>query len=579
MDTASHAVQTALTGHIPFTLLVAAALAYPLSRFLLWLYTRAVLRSMRARTTPRDPVRDRARSTAATVAPPQDASPPPSAGPALQLEEAGSASGIALPAAAAALYRDMVVRPWRVAAVYAVAGGAFAAVMTAAFLLSTHMAFVVTRVAMIWWTSLWPAVLATAAIAATTTRVRLALMGGYGLGFLVIAAIVLPRSPDASLWQLALFWALSNGPPTVLLLAFVTRRVRAVGPLVLLFTIVAVLGSQVLVSAVGATDTGMRAVVRMGVAVGLHATAMLMTIAALGFASFGVLGWLALRAIGRSYQRRGMSDQSLMVAAMWMLFAVTGSIGLVFEGVAWGLTSVVAVAACLLTTHVGFRLLRTRRSAEPGPHLLLLRVFALGRHSERLYDVFATAWRHVGPISLIAGPDLATSTIEPHEFMDLVSGTLSRRFIDGPAALEQRLSEVDRGRDPDGRFRVADFFCHDDSWHLVLQRLVRDSDAVLMDLRGFTRERAGCVFEVHALVSAMRLDRVVFVVDGTTDRPFLEHTVQDAWARDAVGRTGVAVHAKLTLFELADPHRGIGALQRVVCRAACGAPIQQTATI
>ena len=118
-------------------------------------------------------------------------------------------------------------------------------------------------------------------------------------------------------------------------------------------------------------------------------------------------------------------------------------------------------------------------------------------------------------------------------------------------ALEQRLSEVDRGRDPDGRFRVADFFCHDDSWHLVLQRLVRDSDAVPMDLRGFTRERAGCVFEVHALVSAMRLDRVVFVIDGTTDRPFLEHTVQDAWARDAVGRTGVAVHAKLTLFELA----------------------------
>ena len=228
---------------------------------------------------------------------------------------------------------------------------------------------------------------------------------------------------------------------------------------------------------------------------------------------------------------------------------------------------------------MGFRLLRTRRSAEPGPHLLLLRVFALGRHSERLYDVFATAWRHVGPISLIAGPDLATSTIEPHEFMDLVSGTLSRRFIDGPAALEQRLSEVDRGRDLDGRFRVADFFCHDDSWHLVLQRLVRDSDA---GTHGPARLHAGArsyLFEVHALVSAMRLDRVVFVVDGTTDRPFLEHTVQDAWARDAVGRTGVAVHAELTLFEFADPHRGIDALQRVVCRAACVAPIQQTATI
>ena len=229
-DTASHAVQTALTGHIPFTLLVAAALAYPLSRFLLWLYTRAVLRSMRARTTPRDrgsrsgsvDRRDCCVATrcVATAFCGTCVATRRSRQRVWHRAARGSGSLVSRHGGAAvARRRCLCGGRWRVAAV-----------MTAAFLLSTHMAFVVTRVAMIWWTSLWPAVLATAAIAATTTRVRLALMGGYGLGFLVIAAIVLPRSPDASLWQLALFWALSNGPPTVLLLAFVTRRVRAVGP-------------------------------------------------------------------------------------------------------------------------------------------------------------------------------------------------------------------------------------------------------------------------------------------------------------------------------------------------------------
>ena len=88
-----------------------------------------------------------------------------------------------------------------------------------------------------------------------------------------------------------------------------------------------------------------------------------MTIAALGFASFGVLGWLALRAIGRSYQRRGMSDQSLMVAAMWMLFAVTGSIGLVSR-CRLGSDERRRRRSLFTDHHVGFRLLRTRRSAE-----------------------------------------------------------------------------------------------------------------------------------------------------------------------------------------------------------------------
>ena len=56
--------------------------------------------------------------------------------------------------------------------------------------------------------------------------------------------MALARNPEMGWYELPLFWLLTNGPPTVLLAAFLTRRIRAVGPMVLAFTVIAVVGSQ-----------------------------------------------------------------------------------------------------------------------------------------------------------------------------------------------------------------------------------------------------------------------------------------------------------------------------------------------
>jgi hypothetical protein len=109
-----------------------------------------------------------------------------------------------------------------------------------------------------------------------------------------------------------------------------------------------------------------------------------------------------------------------------------------------------------------------------------------------------------------------------------MSGKLARRFIDGPKELDLRLSETDVTADAEGRFRVNDFFCHDDTWKFVLDRLVRDSDAVLMDLRGFSPQNAGCVFEIEELINVFPIGRAVFIVDDTTDKSFLSATVKQA---------------------------------------------------
>ena len=132
---------------------------------------------------------------------------------------------------------------------------------------------------------------------------------------------------------------------------------------------------------------------------------------------------------------------------------------------------------------------------------------------------------------MIAGPDLATTNVEPHEFLDFVTGKLARRLIDSGQTLDLRIEQMDLKHDSDAYYRVTEFFCHDDTWKITLARLADDSDAVLMDLRGFSQGNAGCIFEINELFNLVPLQRVAFVVDDSTDQQFMQDTMQTAWRR------------------------------------------------
>ena len=90
---------------------------------------------------------------------------------------------------------------------------------------------------------------------------------------------------------------------------------------------------------------------------------------------------------------------------------------------------------------------------------------------------------------------------------------------------------MQRGPDPDGRFRVNEFFCRADTWQGAMARLAAEADSVLMDLRSFSPSNQGCIFELQQLLKTVPLDRVVFLIDDTTDRAFLERMLQEAWVR------------------------------------------------
>lgn len=522
-----------LTGALPMMLIIATALAFPVSWLLISLYRRAVLRAMNSRSG-RPP-------SLPSTAPAAAGAPRSSGGLSIRYLDRDSATGHS--AALGSVLRGR----WLTAAVYILAGTVFALVMTYGWLIAGRdHERTWSKVAMLFWIYFWPTVLIVNMVAATHTRARIANIAGYAGVLCVMWGAFFRESPQMG----PLLWLVLVGPSTVMLASFMARRWRGVGPLVLALLVFAWTG------AFGAfalyqqlSDDGVYALVDLALRLGVSARSILYGSALLGFAAFALLGWGILHWLARRYERYAMSDELMQVAAVVLLFAVVASVSLALNGALWIFTGVAGFVLWWLSARLGFALTRPWRPQHHAD-LLLLRVFALGARSERLFAGLQRVWLRQGSIAMIAGPDLASANIEPHEFLQFVRGRTREQFIDDERELDARTTDDQQRMTPDGRYRVHEFFCFDDTWRPTLQRLVRHCDAVIMDLRAFSPERQGCVWELAQLFDSIDLDRVVLVIDDTTDRQFLEATLHRLWtttAADSPNRTG-AEHPTVTVF-------------------------------
>ncbi|MCI0554054.1 MAG: hypothetical protein L0287_24155, partial [Anaerolineae bacterium] len=231
-----------------------------------------------------------------------------------------------------------------------------------------------------------------------------------------------------------------------------------------------------------------------------------------------------------------------------------------------------AFMASRISVNFGHKWLRSIiRTPDFEPSLLVLRVFSLEKRSELLFDAVTKHWRHVGKVRLIAGKDLAYSTVAPHQFLAFVSRNLDRLFIRDETSIDRSILELDNRRDADGRFRINDFCCYANNWRGLLTRLIKSTDAVLMDLRNFKRKNSGSAFEIKELMNLIPLGRIVFVVDKTTDRDFFKEvwtTICDELRPDSPN-FGMA-WTMLRPFELECLNEtGLRRLLRHICHAAC----------
>ncbi len=254
---------------------------------------------------------------------------------------------------------------------------------------------------------------------------------------------------------------------------------------------------------------------------------------AVGLLAAIAIGAGSFRLVAIKYARKRVSDQWLLVSSAWLYFALAvasvqsliGPLGNIACFVAWW-------------GGVQYMFSRVPHYRGPGVRLLLLRSFTLGERSERLFQQLEALWRSVGSIQLVGAVDVALTTLEPHELLDFMTGRSNREFVHDQAGVDARLATFDRDRDPDGRFRVNVIYCAGDStWKYAVHRLLAESDCVLMDVRGFTRYRAGCVFEIRSLAESPVQPKVVFLADQATDRAFVKETWMSATASGEGGQS------------------------------------------
>jgi hypothetical protein len=399
------------------------------------------------------------------------------------------------------------------------------------------------------WINAWPVVPTLVFLLVLDRATTVRMWAGYvGIGALALSLVTLSgqvlrgtlnTAPLTNVYWLlvALLW--TAVPPLVLLLVTGWRRIRAVTPLALAATLFFGFGSLL------STEAFIRAFNVGRVQSLILDLAALTSVGAVRYLPFmlfslpvGLFAWWSLRAVAAAFERKRFSDSQLIVDCWW--FVVT-AVHMTTLSTSLGLGAIGGGLAAFAAYRLGVALLL--RGWRRGPdvqatRLLLLRVFGYQDRTEALFDRVAQKWRFHGPVQLIAGVDLAMRTADPGDVLAFVNGRLAERYVTIPDEVGDRLGRLDLGRDPDGRFRVNEVYCRSDTWRPALEGLLDMSDAVLMDLRSFSKLNAGCLFELEQLLRRVPSDKVLLVCDRTTDLPLLADVLGEAWG--AARREGKA---------------------------------------
>ena len=514
---------------LPGQLLYVFAVSILDAAFLSWLalvfYRRSVRRLMREGTPDRVP------SVTSSSQPPVPTAAADAAGEQLLVEERGDGTRHTV-----AFARTGLVR---VVSAYSLGAASFSAVVTTLKLAPASPPLPAVAWLADWWTNTWPIVPTLVVLLVLDRPVtrRLALM--YVLGGSIAIALftligqlargTLNSAPITNVfWGIAgLAWAASI--PLALIALTGWRRVRAVMPLAFAATLLFGFGSiffrDLLVRALNVET--FRSMFLSG--------AVLSSLQVVQYAIFMIVslpvGWIAWRlliVLAGAFANKRFSDIQLIVDCWWSVVAAevtatTLSITHGFAGIAGGAAAFLAYRLSV------FAVLHRVRPPEAAPRrLLLLRVFGYQGRTESLFDRVAQAWRLHGPVQLIAGVDLAMRTADPGDILALLDGRLAELYVRTPQGVRERLQRLDLTPDPDGRFRINEVYCHENTWRPTLEALLDETDVVLMDLRSFSANNAGCIFELEQLVRRLSTDAIVFVCDQTTDLALLGRVLADA---------------------------------------------------
>ena len=457
------------------------------------------------------------------------------------------ASGLPVPfqGTPALLLEQLRRAPWRSATLQWIVGAAVALYLGWLLVATGGMTMSPARLLATASALAWPGFLSVVITAGLSRRQRWgALASGYNV-CLLIGVVAFEGTLGRAVTRVSTMWLILNLPATLYLATFFTRRIRAVGPLVLLVTLIVAIGVAMMLAFLQRAPSVAMPLLAAGLNPLLVAAGLLMIGALLGV-FFGA--WL-LRHIAMAYQRNRVGDEGIALSALWLTFVVfVASFHMLFEGPVPFALGLAAFPLYLRLAWVDRRVFLTQPPGA-GPALLLLRIFENAGATRKLFHAIGRHWRHVGPMTMIAGHDLAADAIEPNDVMAYLTDDLDERFVRDPGATLQRLDASPAVRDPDGRYRCQQLFCFKNSWFGVAEGLIARSAVILIDLRGLGPERVpafgtpdekrGIYLELEACGALGAWSRSVVLHDGNLTK---ENTPSSLWTTNAVAMVDAREH-------------------------------------
>ncbi len=407
---------------------------------------------------------------------------------------------------------------------YFLAGLAHALVSTLVWFTLSGVELLPVRGLIVWLVFATPAIFSTLYVIGIG---QLRILLGAVVWLVMVMVLAVPFSADALVVLLLPYLV---ALPIAMGLLLVNRKVGTIAPFLVVPAMLLVLGALL---SLPAAMIGLQMFETSGAIYGAGALSLVAGL---------VGGWIYLAIIARQYERSKVSELMLQNDVLWFLVSTTQAIPLM-ASYGWS-------ALAMFLPFVVYRLVLTvcakfsRPSVEPS-RLLFLRVFGFQTRQAEFHRVFLNAWRRKGPVALIGAPDIALDTIDPPELFAFVSGNLRRLFVEDSASVRTEL-EKPPSRSADGLYPLDDFYCFEDTWQPSVEVLIDASSWVVMDLRGFDDQNMGCIYEIGELFKRTPTEHLVFLVDKSTDKPFLQKCMKQAWAKQAKA----AQQATVVLWEI-----------------------------
>lgn len=258
------------------------------------------------------------------------------------------------------------------------------------------------------------------------------------------------------------------------------------------------------------------------------------------------------------------------------------------------------LAACL---HIILLVrLRHRASRRAGLKLLVLRVFGIADTMTFTFNGLLDYWQYFGTYFMVADPVLLRMEQGRRSILlwlliavifglsvfmadhapvffemailkqTLVAGAYAlgigyiyylvarrkneRRFVRSREDLLGRVADLTtRPMTWNLNYRCLPMFCFANTWRMAVDECIKETDAVLMDLRGFSEARKGCEYEVDYLFDAIAVEKIVFIVDeNSVDR--VQELIRDKWKLLRTSSPNLANEApRITLYQTTRQNR------------------------